>query len=72
MHAPRCEHCGLPLLAGQRRSHHLCDPNNGEIGHGCSCRPGCTDKHWGDAGTCNPTCIPCRTNAGRPYKETTP
>lgn len=33
----------------------------------CTCRPGCTDVRWGDAGICDHNCRPCRIMAGVTY-----
>lgn len=33
----------------------------------CTCPPGCTDRRWGDAGTCARSREPCRLMAGHPY-----
>jgi hypothetical protein len=33
----------------------------------CTCRIGCTDVHWGDAGICDPECRPCRIMSGVTY-----
>lgn len=33
----------------------------------CTCPPGCTERRWGDAGTCARSCEPCRLMAGHPY-----
>ena len=59
--------CGLPLLGGQKRVHHVCDPQS-IVGRRCICRPGCTSVRWGDGGCCDPKCEPCQTMAGRPHK----
>lgn len=72
--APRqsyCQACGLPLLGGQRRVHHLCDPTS-LVGRRCICRPGCTTVRWGDGHCCDPKCVPCRIKAGHPYDKNQP
>lgn len=33
----------------------------------CTCPPGCTDRTWGDGGTCARGCVPCREMQGAPY-----
>ena len=33
----------------------------------CTCPPGCTDRTWGDGGTCTRGCVPCREMQGAPY-----
>jgi len=33
----------------------------------CTCPPGCTERRWGDAGTCARSYEPCRLMAGHPY-----
>ena len=33
----------------------------------CTCPPGCTDRRWGDAGTCARSCEPCRLMVGQTY-----
>ena len=33
----------------------------------CTCPPGCTDRTWGDGGTCARNCVPCREMKGAPY-----
>lgn len=32
-----------------------------------TCPPGCTERRWGDAGTCARNCVPCREMKGTPY-----
>lgn len=36
-------------------------------GLACTCPPGCTDRTWGDGGTCARGCVPCREMQGAPY-----
>lgn len=36
-------------------------------GLACTCPPGCTDRTWGDGGTCARNCVPCREMKGTPY-----
>lgn len=67
--APDCEACHLPMVVGQHRFHHLCRPNTLVGMTACTCPPGCTDLHVGDAGRCEPDCAPCRLHAGRPHDE---
>lgn len=59
---PHCDVCGKPMAAGQRRRHHLCDPES-MVGRQCTCDVGCTDELVGDGATdCDPACVPCRLN----------
>lgn len=36
-------------------------------GLACTCPPRCTDRTWGDGGTCARNCVPCREMQGAPY-----
>jgi hypothetical protein len=36
-------------------------------GLACTCPPGCTDRTWGDGGTCARNCVPRREMKGTPY-----
>ena len=57
---PLCEVCTKPMAGGQRRRHHLCNPDS-MVGRQCTCVAGCTDELVGDGPTdCDPACVPCR------------
>lgn len=63
-HVRRCDRCGLPMILGQQRRHHLCDDST-PVGKACTCRPGCSRKAVGDGVGCDPGCVPCALNRGR-------
>lgn len=67
--APDCEVCHLPMTVGQYRRHHLCNPSTIVGITACTCPPGCTDVHVGDAGTCDPSCEPCRLMRGAVHAD---
>lgn len=65
--APRCDVCGKQM-AVKRARHSSCEPGS-LAGLRCTCREGCTDKAWGDQGTCDPACQPCKIMRGKVYRK---
>lgn len=67
-HSPRCVECGQSMIVGQRDRHGVCDETS-IVAERCTCAPGCTDKIVGDAGTCDPECVPCALRAGEVHRD---
>lgn len=64
--ARRCDICGERIAARGRSRHSTCEPGS-LAGKVCVCRGDCTDKVWGDQGTCVPECEPCQIMRGKRY-----
>jgi hypothetical protein len=65
--SPACEVYGGLVTTGGKL-HASCRPGS-LAGQACICRPGCTDRRWGDGGTCSPECVPCLVMRGHIYNK---